>query len=78
MVLENCVIMLIDNGSSVDVLFYSTFLIWVYINRGDNCSPYNTWGIPSTGYSLSSVQFIVVKSESAYNAIFGRSLQSIF
>ncbi|XP_028556547.1 uncharacterized protein LOC110112814 [Dendrobium catenatum] len=56
----------VDNDSSVDVLFYSTFLNMGLTREkaSARCRP--------------SVRFIVVKSESAYNAIFGRPLQSIF
>ncbi|KAI0496427.1 hypothetical protein KFK09_022743 [Dendrobium nobile] len=87
---------LVDNGSSVDILFYSTFLnlgltreklqpaagpLYGFDNR-----PVRVEGIISLPIALGefpqhsthSVQFIVVKSESAYNTIFGRPLQSIF
>ncbi|KAI0497223.1 hypothetical protein KFK09_020446 [Dendrobium nobile] len=49
---------LVNNGSSVDVLFYSTFL--------------------NMGLSREKLQPNNVKSKSAYNAIFGRPLQTIF
>ncbi|KAI0519511.1 hypothetical protein KFK09_006960 [Dendrobium nobile] len=87
---------LVDNGSSVDVLFYSTFLsmgmdreklqpaagpLYGFDNR-----PVRVEGAISLPVVLGefprqathSIQFIVVKSESAYNAIFGRPLQAIF
>ncbi|XP_028556944.1 uncharacterized protein LOC110115884 [Dendrobium catenatum] len=62
---------LVDNGSSVDVLFYSTFL-----NMGLTREMLQ----PAAGplYGFDNRTFIVVKSESAYNAIFGRPLQLIF
>ncbi|XP_028554626.1 uncharacterized protein LOC114580626 [Dendrobium catenatum] len=62
---------LVDNGSSVDILFYSTFL-----NLGLATEKLQ----PAAGplYEFDNRPFVVVKSESAYNAIFGRPLQSIF
>ncbi|KAI0515705.1 hypothetical protein KFK09_008371 [Dendrobium nobile] len=87
---------LVDNGSSVDVLFYSTFLsmglsreklqpaagpLYGFDNR-----PVRVEGTITLPVVLGEfprqvehpILFIVVKSESAYNAIFGRPLQTIF
>ncbi|KAI0526953.1 hypothetical protein KFK09_002548 [Dendrobium nobile] len=87
---------LVDNGSSVDVLFYSTFLnmglpseklqpatgpLYGFDNR-----PVRVEGIISLPVILGeffrqvehSIQFIIVNLKSAYNAIFGRPLQTIF
>ncbi|KAI0524674.1 hypothetical protein KFK09_004056 [Dendrobium nobile] len=87
---------LVDNGSSVDILFYSTFLnlglareklqpaagpLYGFDNR-----PVRVEGIISLLVILGEfprqsthyVQFVIVKSKSAYNAIFGRPLQLIF
>ncbi|KAI0510524.1 hypothetical protein KFK09_011128 [Dendrobium nobile] len=87
---------LVDNGSSVDVLFYSTFLsmglsreklqpaagpLYGFDNR-----PVRVEGTITLPVVLGEfprqvehpIMFIVVKSESAYNAIFGRPLQTIF
>ncbi|XP_020703370.1 uncharacterized protein LOC110114732 [Dendrobium catenatum] len=87
---------LVDNGSSVDVLFYSTFLnmglsreklqpsvgpLYGFDNRPVRFE--ETISLPVllgefTHQVEHPIQFIVVKSESAYNAIFGRPLQIIF
>ncbi|XP_020675858.1 uncharacterized protein LOC110094864 [Dendrobium catenatum] len=87
---------LIDNGSSVYVLFYSIFLnmgltrkklqpavgpLYGFDNRpirveGKINLPVVLGEFPQQ--ATHSIQFIVVKSESAYNAIFRRPLQSIF
>ncbi|PKU69527.1 hypothetical protein MA16_Dca021658 [Dendrobium catenatum] len=87
---------LVDNGNSVDILFYFTSLnlglareklqpatgpLYGFDNR-----PVRVEGIISLPVVLGefsrqatlSVQFVVVKSESAYKDIFGRPLQSIF
>ncbi|KAI0529015.1 hypothetical protein KFK09_001560 [Dendrobium nobile] len=87
---------LVDNGSSVDVLFYSTF-INIGLTReklqpavgplyGFDNRPVGAEGIISLPVILGEfprksthfIQFIVVKSESTYNAIFGRPFQSVF
>ncbi|KAI0503865.1 hypothetical protein KFK09_014808 [Dendrobium nobile] len=87
---------LIDNESSVDVLFYSIFLnmglareklqpaagpLYGFDNRPVRVEcmislPVVLGEFPRQ--ATHSIQFIVMKSESAYNAIFGRPLQSIF
>ncbi|XP_020685650.1 uncharacterized protein LOC110101896 [Dendrobium catenatum] len=87
---------LVDNVSSVDILFYSTFLnlglareklqpttgpLYGFDNR-----PVRVEGIISLPVVLGefpwqsthSIQFVIVKSKSAYNAIFRRPYQPIF
>ncbi|XP_020589864.1 uncharacterized protein LOC110031139 [Phalaenopsis equestris] len=87
---------LIDNGSSVNVFFYSTFLCLGLTRERlqpksgslysfDN-QPVRIEGTINLHVVLgdfprqitNSIQFIVIKSESAYNANFGKPLQSIF
>ncbi|XP_020686560.1 uncharacterized protein LOC110102533 [Dendrobium catenatum] len=92
----NVKIIFLDNGSSVDIMFYSTFLnlgltreklqpaagpLYGFDNRHVRVERIISLPVVLGEFprqSTHSVQFIVVKSKSAYNAIFGRPLQSIF
>lgn len=89
-------IILIDNESSVDILFNSIFLsiclirkklqlgtrsLYIFDNRpacvkGTIILPITLVEFPQQ--ATHTIQFIMVKLESTYNALFGRPLQLIF